>query len=1457
MIFPINKFYSRFSGSLLRPWLISALVLCGGCGVTVSLWRDAQQQMTKDLQTGLGVVVDQIAHNIVNRIVAYEVVMRGVKGYFEGSRLITRTEFRTYIQDLQIQEKTPGIQGIGLVLVVPEADKSKHERAIRKQGFPDYRIMPEGKRDRYAPIVFMEPSEENTKALGYDILTVPEAAVALERSAETGEVAVTDHFTLIQDLGKPDSIGFVMYLPIYRNGIKPDKKTDQSTTITGWVDVPFRINDLMAGLRGEFDPDVLIEIHDGEPKLGKTRLYRSDGQLNQDILRSSGLKTHRQIMVGDHPWTLLMATTPAFEARVPSKDKAVWVAITGCTITLLLSVLVWLQASQRNRAHRYFRQLFDLDGDGVLILDADLTLVNANPAVLNMLGYSADELLKLRLPDLLAKKERQRLEPAISWLMSVPRHRGEWLHVRKNGSEFPVEIRAHRIDGKRFIAVLHDLTEQKKACQRIQRLTDLYQALSETNQAIVHMGNETDLFSMVCQNAVQYGGMTMAWIGKLEESSALILPISAYGTGVDYLDGLIISSNGAVPEGCGLAGTALRENRAIIANDYFTTSLTRPWHAQVKRFGWGSAAAFPIQRNASPFAVFNLYHTETDAFDADAIRLLTEMADDMSFALDNRDHEVQRLASEAALRSKEQMLSDSQRIARIGSWRIDLRSNKIIWSDETYRLHQITPDSFDHTFEAFLKLIHPEDRQIVQIQIKRWGEGKDASALEFRILLPDGSVRVLEAQGELRYGASSDKQAVSIEGTIQDITERKQTETTLREGEERYHLLFDANPVPMWVYDLDTLAFLAVNSAAIRHYGYTLEAFLSMTLTDLWPAADVSGLQAGMLTIDFFNHTVVLKHRRKDASLIWVEISRHPLNFEGRAAEIMLAYDVTSRIAAEQQLRLNAQVFESSREGILITDANNKIVAVNPAYCEMSGYKAEEIMGNNPNFISTKRHDELFYKAMWSDILNSGYWRGEVTNCRKNGDIFPQRLSISVVRDQNGQIVHHIAIMSDLTEQKATDELIQFLSNFDPLTKLPNRTLLRDRTELAISGSLRADGGLALIYIDLDRFNIINDSLGSDNGDHLLKELSVRLASQLRPDDTLCRQGGDEFILLLPDADLEGTAHVAKKVLEIVAQPFIIANQRVSLTASVGIALFPQDGANFEQLTQAADAALFRAKQNGRNNFQFFTRQLHEQVSLKLQIESELRLALEQGQLLLYYQPQVDAKTLKIIGAEALIRWLHPQKGMVPPGQFIPIAEESGLIIEIGDWVLQTAIRQLTAWQSAGLAIVPVAVNLSVTQFRHDALYDKVAQLLCESKLDPAMLELEITEGIAMENSMRMIGLLNKLRSLGISLSIDDFGTGYSSLSYLKRFKIDKLKVDQSFVDALGNSPGDEAIVTAIISLAKSLGFKTIAEGVETQTQLDFLLERQCDEIQGYYFCKPVPADAFADMLRNGGGWNC
>lgn len=573
-------------------------------------------------------------------------------------------------------------------------------------------------------------------------------------------------------------------------------------------------------------------------------------------------------------------------------------------------------------------------------------------------------------------------------------------------------------------------------------------------------------------------------------------------------------------------------------------------------------------------------------------------------------------------------------------------------------------------------------------------------------------------------------------------------------------------------------------------------------------------------------------------------------NLSGSGAIAVGAWlDVTDRKQAQEQLQLTAQVFESSQEGIVITDADNHLLSVNRAFTEITGYTREEVVGRYPSLLASGRHDKAFYEAMWRTIQSEGRWQGEVWNRRKNGDIYPEWLSISAIRNPDGQITQHIGILTDISSRKNDEEKIRFLSNYDPLTRLPNRALLHDRAQLALAAAQRVQAKVALMYIDLDRFKNINDSLGHAIGDRLLQELATRLSAHLHQDDTICRPGGDEFIFLLPNTDYQGAAHVAQRTLAIIAEPFTIDDQRLSLTASIGIALFPDNGTDLARLSQCADSALFRAKQNGRSNFQFFAQQMHERANEVLRIENDLRRALENNELLLYYQPQVDATSLKIVGVEALIRWQHPEWGLVSPARFIPIAEESGQIREIGNWVLYSAVQQNADWNAAGLPIVPVAVNLSVVQFKDASLCDTVVDAMRVSGLDPAMVELELTESIAMEDSTFTIEMVARLHSLGIALSIDDFGTGYSSLSYLKRFQIDKLKIDQSFVRDLHRDPDDAAIVTAIIGLARGLGFRTIAEGVETQEQLDFLRAHQCDEIQGYFYSKPVPAEEFARLL--------
>jgi diguanylate cyclase (GGDEF)-like protein/PAS domain S-box-containing protein len=595
-----------------------------------------------------------------------------------------------------------------------------------------------------------------------------------------------------------------------------------------------------------------------------------------------------------------------------------------------------------------------------------------------------------------------------------------------------------------------------------------------------------------------------------------------------------------------------------------------------------------------------------------------------------------------------------------------------------------------------------------------------------------------------------------------------------------------------------------------------------------------------------------LLNYRKDGTPFWNDLSLTPVfDARGQVSQYVgVQRDVTARRQADAQLLLAAKVFEQSSEGFIIADAELRIVKVNRAFSTISGYTEAEAIGRNLRHFSSVRHDHAFYRALWDAIASTGRWQGEIWNRRRDGTEFPQWLSMSRVVDEAGRVTHYIASFSDITQRKQAEESIRRLAHYDLLTGLPNRALLADRATLALQMAQRSQQPMALMFIDLDHFKNVNDSLGHRIGDLLLVSLAARLKAALRDQDTVSRVGGDEFVLILPGTDAKGAAHVAQKVLLSAMRPYQIEQHELTITPSIGISLFPYDGADFDALAQCADAAMYRAKQAGRNTFCFYTAEMQAESARALVLENGLRRALERGELSLHYQPQKAMRGEQILGAEALLRWHHPELGQVAPAEFIPIAESSGLIVAIGEWVLRTAVLQMKAWLADGIAPWVVAVNLSAVQFKQPGLPEMVSRILEEAGVPPHCLELELTETVASGDPVAAITVMNQLHERGVRMSIDDFGSGYSSLSSLKRFKVAKLKIDQSFVQGVTDDADDQAIVAAIISMAHSLGMRTIAEGVETAGQMEFLRARGCDELQGYWLSRPLPAAQFEAFLR-------
>jgi len=552
-------------------------------------------------------------------------------------------------------------------------------------------------------------------------------------------------------------------------------------------------------------------------------------------------------------------------------------------------------------------------------------------------------------------------------------------------------------------------------------------------------------------------------------------------------------------------------------------------------------------------------------------------------------------------------------------------------------------------------------------------------------------------------------------------------------------------------------------------------------------------------------------------------------------------------------LQLAAKVFERSVEGIMITDRDNQIISVNHAFCEITGYPATEVVGKNPRMLASGQHDTSFFREMWRELAEFGHWQGEVWNRRKNGEVFPQWLTISVDRDEHSEIVHYIGGFVDISQKKYDQERIERLAYYDPLTDLPNRVLLRDRLTRVLASAQRNNRSAALLMLDLDRFKNINDSLGHNVGDTVLQAVATRLRTCVREADTVARLGGDEYIVVMADInDAQDVAAAAKKILEVFALPVIVSGKELGVTLSIGISVFPDDGADEQTLMKNADSAVYSAKQAGRNTYQFYTPDMNACTLETLMMENALRRALERQEFRLHFQPQIDLRDGKIIGAEALIRWMHPERGLIPPVDFISIAEDSGLILPIGEWVLLEACRNLKIWQDAGFTTLTVAVNLSAVQFHQERLTELIDTIGREIGVDMQHVELELTESMIMHNAEETISSMHAMKALNLKLSIDDFGTGYSSLSYLKRFPIDKLKIDRSFVNDITENPADLAICNVIIDLSHNLNLKVIAEGVETEGQLQLLRTNGCDEMQGFYFSLPLPAEDFMAMLLAG-----
>jgi diguanylate cyclase (GGDEF)-like protein/PAS domain S-box-containing protein len=765
--------------------------------------------------------------------------------------------------------------------------------------------------------------------------------------------------------------------------------------------------------------------------------------------------------------------------------------------------------------------------------------------------------------------------------------------------------------------------------------------------------------------------------------------------------------------------------------------------------------------------------------------------------------------------------------------------------------------------QFFGDLMKESSQSIVLAAFSKFKEEGQVISPIFELVRRDtGEIRLIVVKG----GIARDNRG-KFERThciLMDITDQHYVEQKLKASVEKFRSIIEVSPVPMALND-EQLAITYLNPAFTQTYGYCVEDI--PTLADWWLKAYpdpeyrnwVKTTWQARLKQAEREHQPFLPMELticiKDGSVKTVVASAAIIARSFQNEHLVVLYDISDRKNNEIDLRIAATVFES-QEGMLVTDANMNILRVNSAFTHITGYAAEDVIAKNPRILQSGRHDASFYAAMWESINSNGAWQGEVWNQRKNGEIYPENLTITAVKDQDSVISNYVATLTDITLSKEAVDKIERLAFYDPLTDLPNRRLLQDRLKPALASSHRSGRQGALLFIDMDNFKTLNDTLGHDMGDLLLQQVAQRLESCMREGDTVARLGGDEFVVMLEDLSEQAfeaatqTEMIGHKILAILNKPYQLATHEYRSTPSIGAALFNSQNQSSDELLKQADIAMYQAKASGRNALRFFDPQMQASITARVTLEEDLRLALKENQFILYYQPQVSHNR-KIIGAEVLIRWQHPVRGLVSPAEFIPLAEETGLILAIGQWVMETACNQIKIWETSEHARhLQLAVNVSSRQFYQTDFVEQVHQILSQNTTNPNRLKLELTESLVLDDINDTILKMNDLRKIGVRFSMDDFGTGYSSLSSLKKLPLDQLKIDQCFVRDISVDQDDTIIVETIIAMANKLNIEVIAEGVETETQRVFLEEHDCQLFQGYLFSKPVPIEQFELLIK-------
>ncbi len=1106
-------------------------------------------------------------------------------------------------------------------------------------------------------------------------------------------------------------------------------------------------------------------------------------------------------------------------------ERQTWILVAGILIQSVLILLLLglmhrrqkLQKSLNNVASMLTNIMNSATGVGIIATDTRGVITAFNHGAEQLLGYRADEVVGKTTPVKFHDKAEIKAQQAylskqyghsmdgfsvfVEQLEGSRHRQSEWTYIRKDGSRLTVSLYASNILNKAgevvgYLGLAQDVSELKRSQAALENARN---ELKATLDALPDLLFEVDL------NGIIYSYHSA-------ESDHLYMSPEAF---------LNKKINDVLPEKPAIVIMTALHNANKSGNS----------------FGLQYALDFEDGRR-----YYELSVSRKNSQDAVEVPEFVVLIRDIS----------QRKRQEYQLREKDQRLNLILEASHIGQWDWDIVNDVMIWDARAYAMLGFKKDAFQLSFETWRQMLHPDDCHAVE-RLQAHLKDKDFYSVEYRLSTHDGGWAWIESRGQV-VARDDNGSPTRMVGMHMDISDRKVAEDLIAQNEERLRTIFEILPIGITLTDR-TGRILECNSASEKLLGLTYEEHTERHYDDerwqiyrddgtLMPPEEYASVRALRDHTAIKNQVMEVRHPKGST---WLNVNATPLDHPQYG--LVVSYvDISDMRAAEARLNLAASVFTHAREGITITDKNGRIIDVNRGFTLITGYERDEVIGQNPNILSSGRQPPEFYNTMWKTLFEKGHWTGEMWNRHKDGSIYAQIITISAIQDAKGAIQNYVGLFTDITSLKEQQQQLEHIAHYDVLTQLPNRTLLADRLNQAMFIIKRRGGYLAVLFIDLDQFKAINDSFGHDAGDDLLVEVSKRMRAALREEDTLSRIGGDEFVAVLTNLEsLNDCEDVLQRLLKAASDPVHVQGHTLTVSASIGVTFYPEDQGDPDQLMRHADQAMYQAKQEGKNRYHYFDVSHDSMVKSQSRIQQEIAKAITENQLVLDYQPKVNIKKGHVIGAEALVRWQHPDHGLLMPEDFLPNIEGLPLSIELDKWVLKKALKQLNDWHEQGLSF-NVSVNIGAYFIQHRDFMETLRDYVSQYPALPAFsLEIEILETSALEDVVNVSLLIRECRELGVNFALDDFGTGYSSLTYLRHLPAQMIKIDQTFIRDMLEDPDDRAIVDGILKLAQAFGREVIAEGVETEAHFEALLEMGCELVQGFAIAKPMSAEALPE----------